>query len=199
MDHNTPGFPVLHYVLEFAQTHVCWASDAIQSSHPLLPPLLLPSVFPSIRVFSNELALPIRWPKVLELQLQHQSFQWRFRVDFLAVQGTLKSLLQHHNLKASLRCLRFLQDSCPTIEGPFWVLGKKSYPRPEIPVTLSWVRMPALRRRRAACPTLRWLLAAWQLLGLCHQSSSNACHYRSWGALLDPLGLPHLWMPFPCI
>ena len=134
MDHNTPGFPVLHYVLEFAQTHVCWVSDAIQSSHPLLPPLLLPSVFPSIRVFSNELALPIRWPKVLELQLQHQSFQWRFSVDFLAVQGTLKSLLQHHNLKASLRCLRFLQDSCPTIEGPFWVLGKKSYPRPEIPL-----------------------------------------------------------------
>ena len=48
--------------------------------HPLL---LLPSIFPSIRVFSNEQVLCIRWPKVLEFQLQHQSFQWIFRTDFL--------------------------------------------------------------------------------------------------------------------
>ena len=47
------------------------------------PHLLLPSIFPSIRVFFNESTLRIRWPKVLELQLQHQSFQWLFRVDFL--------------------------------------------------------------------------------------------------------------------
>ena len=60
---SIPGFPVLHYLLEFAQTQVHWASDAIQPSHPLLPPLLLPSIFPSIRVFSNESALGIRWPK----------------------------------------------------------------------------------------------------------------------------------------
>ena len=67
------------------------------------PLLLLPSIFPSIRVFSNESALCIRWPK-LEFQLQHQSFNdysglISFRMDWLdllAVQGTLKSLLQHH-------------------------------------------------------------------------------------------------------
>ena len=53
----------LHYLQEFVQTHVHWVGDAIQSSHPLSPLLLLPSVFSSIRVFSNELVLNISWPK----------------------------------------------------------------------------------------------------------------------------------------
>ena len=55
--------PVLHCLPKVAQTHIHWVGDAIQPSHPLLPILLLPSVFPSIRVFSNELVLWIRWPK----------------------------------------------------------------------------------------------------------------------------------------
>ena len=63
MDCSTPDFPVLHYLLEFAQFHVHWVCDAIQPSHPSRPLLLLPSTFPSIRVFSNELALHISWPK----------------------------------------------------------------------------------------------------------------------------------------
>ena len=63
MDCSTPGFPVLHHLPEFAQTHVHWVGDAIQLSQPLLPLFLLPSVFPSIRVFSSESALLIRWPK----------------------------------------------------------------------------------------------------------------------------------------
>ena len=63
MDCNTPGFPVLHNLLELAQTHVHSVTDAIQPSHPLLPLLFLPSVFPSIRVFSSESALRIKWPK----------------------------------------------------------------------------------------------------------------------------------------
>ena len=63
MDGSTPGFPVLHHLLEFAQTCVPWVGDATQPSHPLLSPLLLLSIFPSIRVFSNELALSIRWAK----------------------------------------------------------------------------------------------------------------------------------------
>ena len=62
MDYSTSGSPVLHYLLEFAQIHVHW-NDAIQSSHPLLPPSPPASVFPSIRVFFSELALHIRWPK----------------------------------------------------------------------------------------------------------------------------------------
>ena len=62
MNHTTQGFPVLHYLLELGQTHVHWIGDAIQPSHPYHPLLLPPSVFPSIRVFSNESALHIRWP-----------------------------------------------------------------------------------------------------------------------------------------
>ena len=67
MDCNTPGFPVYHQFLEPAQTHVHWVDDAIQPSYPLLSPSLLPSVFPSIRVFSNVSALRIRWPKCWSL------------------------------------------------------------------------------------------------------------------------------------
>ena len=59
MDCNTLGLPVYHQLPEFTQTHVHWVGDAIQPSHPLLPLLLLPSIFPSIRVFSNESALLI--------------------------------------------------------------------------------------------------------------------------------------------
>ena len=84
MDCSTLGFPRLHYLSEFAQTHAYWVSDAIQPSHPLLPLLLLPSVFPSIRIFSNESAFHTRWPKYWSfLQLQNQSFQWSLRTDFL--------------------------------------------------------------------------------------------------------------------
>ena len=60
---STPGLPVLHYLPEFAQSHVHQVSDAIQLSPPLSSLLLLPSIFPSIRVFSNESVLCIRWPK----------------------------------------------------------------------------------------------------------------------------------------
>ena len=63
MDCSTTGFPVLHYLLEFAQTRVHRINDANQTSHPLLTPAPPTSIFPSIRVFSNESALRNRWPK----------------------------------------------------------------------------------------------------------------------------------------
>ena len=63
-DCSTPGFPVLHYLPEFAHTHVYWGSDAIQPSHTLSPLLLLPWIFLSIRAFSNESTLRIRWPNI---------------------------------------------------------------------------------------------------------------------------------------
>ena len=63
MNCSIPRFPVLHCLLEFAQIHVHWVGDAIQPSHPLSPPFLLPSVSPSIRVFFSESALHIGWPK----------------------------------------------------------------------------------------------------------------------------------------
>ena len=109
MDCSTPGFSVLHYLLEFAQTHV---ESVMPSNHLILcrPLLLLPSVFPSIRVFSSESALCLRWPK-------HWSFSFSISpssdyselisfgigwFDLPVVQVTLKSLLQHHNSKASI-------------------------------------------------------------------------------------------------
>ena len=81
MDCSRSGFPVHHQLLELAQTHVRRVGDAI---HHLIfcRPLLLPSVFPRIRVFSSESALTYQMAKVLELQLQHQSLQWIFRVDY---------------------------------------------------------------------------------------------------------------------
>ena len=109
MNHSTPGLPVHHQLLEFTQIHVHRGGDAIQPSHPLLspsPPAPNPSQHEGLSQWvnsSHEVA------RVLEFQLQHQSFQWTprtsFRMDWLdlfAVQGTLKSLLQYHSSKASI-------------------------------------------------------------------------------------------------
>ena len=115
MDCSTPGFPVFHHLPELAQTHVHWVSDAIQPSGPLStpsPPAY--TTFPSIRVLSNESILRIRWPKYWSFSISPSSEYSRlisFRIDwfgFLGVQGTLKSLLQHHISKPSiLQCSAF--------------------------------------------------------------------------------------------
>ena len=73
-DYSTPGLPVPHHLPKFAHIHVHCISDAIQPSHPLMPAFLLPSIFSSIRDFATELALLHQMTKILELQLQHQSF-----------------------------------------------------------------------------------------------------------------------------
>ena len=91
-------------------THVHRVGDAIQPSHPLSSLLLPPSIFPSIRIFSSESVLHIRWPKYRSFSFSispsnESSGLISFRMDWLdllAVQGTLKSLLQHHSLKASI-------------------------------------------------------------------------------------------------
>ena len=103
-----PGFPVLHHLLELAQTHV----HRVQPSNHLIPchPLLLPSVFHSIRGFSKESAVCIRWPKYWSYHFKinpsnEYSGLISFRMnwfDLLAVQGTLESLLQHHSSNAWL-------------------------------------------------------------------------------------------------
>ena len=82
MDCSTPGSSVLHCLPEFAQIHVHWVGDAIKPQ-PLPPPSSLPSVFPSIRVFSSESVLRIRWPEYQSFSFSHQSYQWIFRVDVL--------------------------------------------------------------------------------------------------------------------
>ena len=116
MNRSMPGFPVLHQLPELTQTHVHWVDDAIQPSHPLSLPSPLPSIFPSIKVFSSESVLHIRWPKYCSFSFSISpsneylgliSFRMDW-LDLLAVQGTLKSLLQHQSTKASLlRCSAF--------------------------------------------------------------------------------------------
>ena len=132
MDCSTPGLPVHHQLPEFTQTHVHWVGDAIQldermPSHPLSSPLLPPSVFPSIRVFSNESVLHIRWPKDWSFSFsispssEHSGLIF-FRMnwlDLLAVQGTLKSLLQHHKSIISL-VLSFLYGPNLTSIHDYW-------------------------------------------------------------------------------
>ena len=121
MNCSTPGLPVHHQLLEFTQTHIHRVIDAIQPSHPLLSPSPLapnPSqnLMQKVDSFSNESIFCIRWPKYRSYSFrispskEHPgliSFKMDW-LDLLAVQGTLKSLLQHHSSKASiLRCSAF--------------------------------------------------------------------------------------------
>ena len=108
MNHSTPGLPVHHQLLE--STKPMSIESVMPSNHLILCPplLLLPSIFPSIRVFSNESALHMRWSKYWSFSFSispsnEYSGLISFRInwlDLLAVQGTLKSLLQHHSSKA---------------------------------------------------------------------------------------------------
>ena len=132
---STPGLPVHHQLPESSQTHVHWVGDAID--HLILcRPLLLLAIVPSIRVFSNESVLHIRWPKYWSFNFNispsnEYSGLISFRTDWLdllAVQGTLKSLLQHHSSKASI-----LQHSAFFIiqlSNPYMTTGK----------TIAWTR-----------------------------------------------------------
>ena len=116
MDCSTPGFPVLHY---FPHLLKLMSIESVTPSNHLIlynPLLLLPSVFLSIRVFFNELSLHIRWPKYWSFNVSispsnEYSGLISFRIDWFdlpVVQGTLKNLLQHHSLKASiLQCSAF--------------------------------------------------------------------------------------------
>ena len=128
MHYSTPGLPVHHQLLEFTQTHVHWVGDSIQPSHPLSSPSS-----PALNLSQHQGLF--QWvsslhevAKGLEFQLQHHSFQWifitdSFRMDWLdllAVQGTLKSLFQHHSLKASIiQCSAFFNSHIHT-----WPLEK---------------------------------------------------------------------------
>ena len=130
MNCSMPGLPVHHQLPEFTQTHIHRVSDAIQPSYPLLspsPPAPNPSQHQSLFQWVNS------WhevDKVLEFQLKHHSFQWTPRtdllqnglVDLLAVQGTLKSLLQHHSSKASI--LRHSAFFTVQLSHPYMTTGK---------------------------------------------------------------------------
>ena len=130
MDCSMPGLPVHHQLPEF--THSCplsrWCHPTISSS--VVPLLLPPSVFPSIRVFTNESVLRIRWPNYWSFSFSispsnEYSGLIFFRMDWsdlLAVRGTLKSLLQHHSSKASiLLCSAFFMVH---LSHPYVTTGK---------------------------------------------------------------------------
>ena len=124
MDCSTPGLPVHHQLISI--------QSVIPSNHLILcrPLLLLPSIFPSIRVFSNESALLIRWSKyrsfIFSISPSNEhpgliSFRMD-RLDLLAVQGTLKSLLQHHSSKAAIvQCSAFF---IVQLSHPYMTPGK---------------------------------------------------------------------------
>ena len=129
MNRSMPGLPVHHQLPKFTQTHAYQVSNAIQPSHPLSspsPPAL------SIRVFSNESARHVRWPRYWSFSfnispstehpgLMSLRMDW---LDLLAVQGTLKSLLQHHSSKASiLWCSAFF---IVQLSHPYMTTGKKN-------------------------------------------------------------------------
>ena len=130
MDCNTPGLSIHHQIPELAQTHVHRVGDA--TNHLILcrPLFLLPSIFPSIRAFSNESVLCIRWPKYGSFSLsispsnEHPgliSFRMDW-LDLLAVQGTVKNFLQHHSSKASiLQCSAFFMVK---LSHPYMTTGK---------------------------------------------------------------------------
>ena len=130
MNCRMPGLPVHHHLPEFTQTHVHRVSDAMQPSHPLLSLLFLPPIPPSIRVFSNESALCMRWPEYWSFSFNISPSNKHpglisFRMDWLhllAVQGTLKSLLQHHSSKASI--LRHSAFFTVQLSHPYMTTGK---------------------------------------------------------------------------
>ena len=130
MDCSTPGLLVYHQLPEFTQTHVIESvmpsNHLIFCCHLLLPP----SIFPSIRVFSNESVLRIRWPKCWSFSYSispsnEYSGLIFFRIDWfdlLAVQGTLKSLFQHHSSKALI--LQHLAFFMVQLSHPYMTTGK---------------------------------------------------------------------------
>ena len=130
MDCSTLGFPVHHQLPELTQTHVCRVS--MPSNHLILccPLLLPPSILPSIRVFSNESVLCTRWPECWSFSFsispsnEHPgliSFRMDW-LDLLAVQGTLKSLLQHHSSKVSV--LQHSTFFIVQLSYPYMTIGK---------------------------------------------------------------------------
>ena len=130
MNHSMPGLPVHHQLPELTQTHVYRVSDAIQPSCPLSSPSPPSFNLSSIRVFSNELVLHIRWLKYWSFSFSispsnEYSGLISFRIDWLdllAVQGTLKSLFQHHSSKASiLWCSAFF---VLQLSHPYMTTGK---------------------------------------------------------------------------
>ena len=168
MNHSMPDLPVHHQHPEFTQTHVYQVGDAIQPSHPLSS--FSSPIPPSIRVFSNESTLPMRWPKYWNFSLsispssEHPgliSFRMDW-LDLLAVQGTLKSLLQHHSTKASvLHCSAFftVQLSHPyTTTGKTIALTRRTFAGKVMSLLLNMLSRSIITfLPRSKCLLISWL------------------------------------------
>ena len=130
MDCSIPGFPVHRQLPEHSQSHVHWVGDAIQPSHSLFSPLLLPSIFPSIWVFINESVLRARWSKYWNFSFSISpsnaySGLTSFRIEWLvllATQGTLKSFHQYHSSKTSI--LWYSAFFMAQLSHPYKITGK---------------------------------------------------------------------------
>ena len=136
MDHSMPSLSVHHQLAESTQTHLHWVGDAIQLSHPLSSPSPPAFNLSRISVFSNESALHIRWPKYWSFSFsispssEHSGLifsrvDW---LDLLAVQGTLKSLFQHHSSNASI--FWYSVFFVVQLSHPYMITGK----------TIAWTR-----------------------------------------------------------
>ena len=170
MDCSRPGFAVHHQLLEPIQTHSHLIGDAIQPSHPLSSLLLLPSIFPSITVFSNNSVLCIRWPKYWSFSFSlrpsnEYSGLISFRIDWLdllAVQGTLKSLLHHCSSNASiLWCSTFVivQLSHPYMTtGKTTALTRQTFAGKVKSLLFNMLsRLVITFHPRSKCPLISWL------------------------------------------
>ena len=153
MDCSLPGFPVLHHLKELAQTHVHWVGDVIQPFHPQSPPCPPASNVSGIRVFPKESALCIRWSKYWSFRFSINLFSEysgliSFRMDWfdlLAIQGTLKSLLQHYHSKSSiLQCSAFFMVQ---LSHPYMTTGK----------TIALIIQKTLSRHSHYSPLFHWL------------------------------------------
>ena len=130
MDCSRPGFPVHHQFPEFIQTHVHWVSDAIQPSHPLLSPSPPAFNLSQHQSLFKWVSFPIRWPKYWSFSFSISPFNEysgliSFKMDWfylLAVEGTLKSLLQNHHSKASI--LWFSAFFIVQLSHPYMITGK---------------------------------------------------------------------------
>ena len=170
MDCSTPGLPVHHQFLKFTQTHAHRVGDAIQ-----------PSIPPSIRVFSNESTLCMRWPKYWSFSFsiipsnEHPgliSFRMDW-LDLLAVQGTLKNLLQHHSSKASI--LWHSAFFIVQLSHPYMTTGR----------TTALTRRTFVIREMQIKPTMRYHFTPVRMAAI-QKSTCNKCWRRCWetGTLL---------------
>ena len=169
MNHSTPGLPVHHQLRELPKL-MCFEL-VMPSSHLILCcPLLLPPITPSIRVFSNESTLCMRWPKYSSFSLSISpsnedpglvSFRMDW-LDLLAVQGTLKSFLQHHSLKASiLWCSAFFTDQLSYLymtTGKTIVLTRRTFVGKVMSLLLNMLsRLVITFLPRSKCLLISWL------------------------------------------